>query len=281
MMLSIDLSQWKRPDPYEPGESQFWTDLYISTQMLQAHLDPNTDAASCRPERIDAVCAFLKERLGLAPGSAVVDLGCGPGLYSRRLASLGCDVTGIDFSKNSIEYAADQARGMANAPKYRLGNYLDWSERQQYDVALLIYEDFGVLASADRQKLLANIHVALRPGGLFALDAAGLAVFHALQKQPARDWEHHGGRGFWRPGEHLVLRERFLYPAIPAACEQYAVADGRATIVYRIHQTYYAPQSIAGELERAGFVVEEAYSSLAGEPWKEDSAQVAVICRKM
>ncbi len=276
--MYFDFSKWRRPEPYEPGEAQFWTDPYVATQMLQAHLDPNTDAASFRPERIDEVCAFLKSRLGLSPGKSIVDLGCGPGLYCRRLADAGCDVTGIDFSKSSIAYAIGQARGMANAPKYRVGNYLEWFEQDQYDAATLIYEDFGVLSPAARKRLLANVYSALKQGGLFALDVASSAVFQKLQQKPARHWEHSSG-GFWRLHNHLVLYERFLFPDISAACEQYAVTDSR-TVIYRNHQTYYRLETIADELSEAGFLVEDCYSSLAGEAWRPDSEQVGVVCRK-
>ena len=277
--MYFDSSKWKRPEPYEPGESQFWTDPYISTQMLQAHLDPNTDAASFRPERIDAVCAFLRGRLGLGPSRAVVDLGCGPGLYSRRLSESGCAVTGIDFSENSIVYATKQSAGEANSPQYRVADYLEWSERQQYDAALLIYEDFGVPSPSQRKKLLGNIHQALRPGGLLALDVASVAAYRALERKPPKRWSLQES-GFWRPHRHLELYECFLYPDIPAVCNQYAVIDDR-TLIYRIFLTYYSPETIGAELLSGGFVVEDIYSSLAGDAWRPDSPQLGVICRKI
>ncbi|SDF39613.1 hypothetical protein SAMN04488542_11040 [Fontibacillus panacisegetis] len=39
----------KKPLLFEKGSSQMWIDEYISQQMLEAHLDPNTDAASRNP----------------------------------------------------------------------------------------------------------------------------------------------------------------------------------------------------------------------------------------
>lgn len=42
-----------KPEPFTPGEPLFWDDPHISSQMLQYHMDPKTEAASRRPETID------------------------------------------------------------------------------------------------------------------------------------------------------------------------------------------------------------------------------------
>ena len=43
------------PPLFEPGETLFWDDPHISAQMLAAHLDPNTNAASRVPETINHI----------------------------------------------------------------------------------------------------------------------------------------------------------------------------------------------------------------------------------
>ncbi|TDX00970.1 class I SAM-dependent methyltransferase [Dinghuibacter silviterrae] len=50
---------------------------------------------------IDALLGYLQPR----PGCRMLDVACGRGRHSRYLASLGFDVTGIDLSPKSIEYA--------------------------------------------------------------------------------------------------------------------------------------------------------------------------------
>ena len=47
----------------------------------------------------------LVTHLHLQPGSRVLDVACGRGRHSKMLAAMGFDVTGIDLSPASIEYA--------------------------------------------------------------------------------------------------------------------------------------------------------------------------------
>src|SRR4030042_1920824 len=95
------------PAPFTPGEPLFWDDPHISSQMLAFHLDPGIDAASRSPQTIDRSVVWITATLGLQPGDAVLDLGCGPGLYASRLAGRGVRLPGGDYSRPSIAYATD------------------------------------------------------------------------------------------------------------------------------------------------------------------------------
>jgi hypothetical protein len=48
-MYTVLQQYLKRPALYERTTEKFWTDPHIAKQMLAAHIDPNTDAASRRP----------------------------------------------------------------------------------------------------------------------------------------------------------------------------------------------------------------------------------------
>jgi hypothetical protein len=68
------------PEPFTPGAPLFWDDPHISQYLLEAHLDPNTEAASRQPDVIEAVIDWLLAYLDVQPGTAWLDMGCGPGL---------------------------------------------------------------------------------------------------------------------------------------------------------------------------------------------------------
>ena len=83
-----------------------WTDAHISKQLLDLHINPDTDTASRNEKSIEKTTAWILEQTA---GNRVLDLGCGPGLYAERLAQAGMGVTGMDFSENSIAYARQSA----------------------------------------------------------------------------------------------------------------------------------------------------------------------------
>ncbi|MBI4788747.1 MAG: class I SAM-dependent methyltransferase [Chloroflexi bacterium] len=78
--------------------------------MLREHLSQAHDAASRRVEIIDKQVAWIHAAVLSGRPTRLVDLGCGPGLYTSRLAKLGHDCIGLDFSPASNAYANERNR---------------------------------------------------------------------------------------------------------------------------------------------------------------------------
>ena len=163
-----------KPVLYEPGDALMWTDPYISQQLLKIHLDPKIDAASRKPESIKKTLEFIYTFCEKS-GMHILDLGCGPGIYTQEIAANGHHVTGMDFSENSIAYAKKQANRNKLNIEYVCQNYLMLDYKEKFDLIMMIYTDFGVLIHDDRKRLLQNIFQALKPGGIFFFDVARLS----------------------------------------------------------------------------------------------------------
>ena len=273
----LDLQQ--PPAPFTPGEPLFWDDPHISARMLAFHLNPSVDTASRSPEVIDRSVAWIATTLGLQPGDAVLDLGCGPGLYASRLAAKGLRVTGVDYSRRSIAYATDYARQHGLDVQYRYQNYLELADENQYDAALLIYGDFCPLSPGQRALLLQNVHRALKPGGHFVLD---VTTRECRKKHSNRNGWRTLESGFWKPGPHLLLEEGFDYPGQNIWLDQSVVIeeDGKIS-VYRNWFQDYTPETITAELQAGSFAFESLCGDLTGKMYTDGSEWIGVVTRKV
>ena len=246
--------------------------------MLATHLDPQTDLASRRPEIIARSVAWIGRESGLPPGPAVVDLGCGPGLYASRLAELGYQVAGVDFPPSSIAYARRYALDHQLKIDYRCQDYLSLADESAFDAALLIYGDFCPLSPDQRRKLLANVHRLLKPGGWFVLDVSRHKPAPAARSKTG--WVAFPG-GFWRPGPHLVLEQAFAYPEQALQMDQYAVLEESGVLtVYRIWPQGSPSQSITAELRSGHLEVVSLWGDLTGLPDDEAEDWIGIVAQK-
>lgn len=100
----------------------------------------------------------------------LLDLGCGPGIYTESFYKKGYDVSGMDFSERSIAYARNSSYQHKLKINYMQGDYTEIDFGSEYNLLTLIYCDFGVLSNTTRNKLLHNIYDSLLPGGVFLFD---------------------------------------------------------------------------------------------------------------
>ena len=117
-----------------------------------------------------AATTALAEKLAIAPGDRVLDLGCGLGGPSRHLASVyGCTVAGIDLNPSLIDLACMLTRraGLSGTVTHRTGDATDLPfEPGSIDLA---WTQHVVMNIEDRHALYAGVHRVLRPGGRFAM----------------------------------------------------------------------------------------------------------------
>lgn len=267
------------PPLFAPGEPLFWADPHISKGLLDAHLSPQTDAASRRPGTIEQTVRWLMTRFKPGPGDQVLDLGCGPGLYAERLARAGLHVTGIDFSPRSLDYARQSASRQKLLITYRCENFLALDDFEQYALALQIYGELSVFAPDVLADLLRRVYRALLPGGWFVFDVS--TAQHSARYRTLDRWSAVES-GFWKPEPYLLLERSYHYPDAQAHVDQYVVitADGTVSI-YRNWFVDYTRASITAALEGAGFAVRGVWSDLTGAPYDPAAEWLGVAAQKV
>jgi SAM-dependent methyltransferase len=167
----------RRPEPWsEYTARELWTDPHTSQQMLAYHLAKTVDAASRNHAFLDRSARWIVSHFELTPGARIVDFGCGPGLYAQRLARAGLDVTGIDFSENSLAYARDAASREGLRIDYVHADYLEFQTDRGFDLVLMIMCDFCALNPDQRAALLKKFRSLLADGGKVLLDVYSPAM---------------------------------------------------------------------------------------------------------
>jgi len=265
-----------RPGPFEYyTAAELWTDEHTSAQMLANHLNEKIDLSSRKAAFIDKSAAWLAEHLGVAAGTRVIDFGCGPGLYAARLAKLGADVTGIDFSPRSIAYARDQAKAAGLAIEYINRNYLEFTPDRVYDVALMIFCDFCALSPAQRKALLVIFRAALKPGGRVVMDVCSRTGFE--KRSEGSSYGRNLMDGFWSPGPYYGFLNTFKYEAEKVVLDKFTIIENAKTKTVYNWLQYFSVESLTREFQQAGFTIDEVFADVAGKPYEAGADEFAVV----
>lgn len=271
------LKEWmKRPEIYAKSTDKFWDDEYISEQLLSLHLNPDVESASKTKETIEAESAFIIDTAAINADKAVLDMGCGPGLYIKEFAKTGAMVTGIDLSERSIRYANENIKPEYPNTLFMKKNYLDMDFENSFDTATLIYYDFCVLSVDDQKTLLSKIHKALKTDGLFVFD-----ILTENMKMPAATGISVCNGGLWSPAPYIEIQQNFIYENPKTLGQQYVVIeeDGTARIT-RFFSRLFSINEIQELLKENGFKVKHFYRSLKGEDFSSDSETCGIIAVK-
>lgn len=260
------------PPVYAESSKPFWDDEHISKNMLAAHLNTEGDGASRKLDTIRDSVSWLCQYCGDVKGKRLLDLGCGPGLYSELLSDMGFSVTGIDFSKRSIEYARDHAKETGRDIDYRYQNYLEIDYEKEFDIAILVYYDYGVLSPRDREVLLAKVHRALKKGGIFVLDVLNKLQLSLFRETQSIIFEN---TGFWSPQPHVVIQRNVLYGETGNTLERYLVMTEDITECFNIWNQVYSKETFTAEISRRYFETRDLYDDICGSPF---TGQAEGIC---
>jgi len=113
------------------------------------------------------------EWLDAKPGERILDLGCGDGQLTQRIAATGAILTGVDASAQMV--AAARARGIsAGEAKAELLPYPDAG----YDA---VFSNAALHWVRDQDAMMAQVRRVLRPGGRFVAELGGHGNIAAIR----------------------------------------------------------------------------------------------------
>jgi ubiquinone/menaquinone biosynthesis C-methylase UbiE len=163
---------------------------------------------------VHVIHSLALKRLSLNPGMRVLDIGCGPGRLTARIAKeVGPtgDVVGIDVDPRTLRLAEKHAHasGLKNVHFVLAGVGEGKLGQSRFDRAVLV----AVLGEIiDRNSAMAEIFQALKPGGLLSATEVAVDPHRQSTKEIRRLAE---GTGFVEQalfGNRLLLTINFVKP---------------------------------------------------------------------
>ncbi|OPG94435.1 hypothetical protein B2I21_31105 [Chryseobacterium mucoviscidosis] len=268
----------KIPEPFEEGTIQIWLDSDRADLVLKAHFDENIPGGSRDSGFIDETIGFISEIAPLENYKKVIDLGCGPGFYSQKLAVKGYDVVGVDFNKKSIEYAVNEAEKKNLSIDYRNEDITDIEIENEFDVALLIYQIYSVFSPENRKKILSNIHRGLKSGGLILLDVLSETSYEKFEQNFM--WGLSRKNNPFSDKKHLSLYASIKYPDNVSLSKNVMVFGDGEVVNYHYWNQHFTIESMEKEANNAGFTLEKIYADVNGGDYKADSESFAAVLKK-
>lgn len=268
-----------RPTPFQfYTADELWTDEHTSMKMLEYHLNESVDLSSRNKDFIARSVKWIVSHFRIETNTSIADFGCGPGLYTALFAENNADVTGIDFSKRSIQYARKIADQKGLSINYFQQNYLEFETEKRFDLITVIFCDFCALSPAQRKALLAKFHKFLKPGGSILLDVHSLYAFN--NRDEVATYEYNQLDHFWSSENYYGFLNTFKYEKEKVTLDKYTIIEKkRIRVVYNWLQ-YFSQDSLRKEFEENGFDIIEFYSDVAGSAFSSDSLDMAVVAKK-
>ncbi|WP_066857462.1 class I SAM-dependent methyltransferase [Halodesulfovibrio spirochaetisodalis] len=256
---------------------QLWTDPYVATQMLDYHLNQDVELASRNERFIGNSVRWLDSKFGLGNHIKVIDFGCGPGLYTSRFARYGAEVTGVDFSVNSIKYARKYAAEHALAITYVEQNYLDFEPEEKFDLITMIMCDFYALSPQQRGKLLKKWECMLAPDGAIVLDVCTDKAFAACEESAT--FERNLMNGFWASRDYFGFLNGFVYKEENVKLDKYTIVlPDEVRIIYNWLQ-FFTLEALTEEVEAQGLRIDSVHNDVCGTKYT-GSDEMAVVLRR-
>lgn len=234
-----------------------WDEPGFSARMLREHLDQHHDRASRQRRTIDIHVEWIFQTvLGGRPGG-VLDLGCGPGLYTERLAALGCACTGVDISPASIDHARRVADERDLPCSYVLGDIRTVDLGAGHDLAICVFGELNTFARSDVVGILRRVARSLRPGGALLLEAH---TYDSVVAEGVRGtgW-YTATTGLFSDRPHLVLYEHAWDETAARALTRYHVLDDagavgeHAEVLYAYTEDEYRQLLVAAGFDSTSF----------------------------
>jgi SAM-dependent methyltransferase len=219
---------------------------------------------------------FIDRVLGLKDGGIILDLCCGQGRHSVKLAEKGYYVIGLDSSQSLLDLARECITASPCPSDLWLveGDMRDIPVRPgTCDAVINLFTSFGFFDDAENLRVLEAVASVLKPAGKFLLDYWNPYV--AAQLDGTRNW-------WWITENLLALAEaRYDFSANRLRDLRTLVDIGRSSVENAVREVrFYMLPELEQMMEKAGLHILEVYGDVDEREYDVESRRLITVSGK-
>ncbi|RMG24398.1 MAG: class I SAM-dependent methyltransferase [Methanobacteriota archaeon] len=235
-------------------------------------------------------------------GSPILELGCGSGRVTLKLAGAGYTVVGIDLSRKMLDIARRKLQEAPQEVQQRIElDQQDMSRLhlpgKQFNLALMPYGEFAHVLERERQDAtLKAVYNHLRPGGRLIIGMSNWDPHEeriSFEKVGIARWGHSmplkfEGVFYDEENERVITRylARGYDPSVQIAVHVYIheINDKEGRLIARktnvLPIRYVFRYEMEMLLEKAGFAVEDIFGYYDKSEFRYNSKRMIFVARK-
>ncbi|MFJ2652037.1 class I SAM-dependent methyltransferase [Streptomyces sp. NPDC087420] len=206
--------------------------------------------------------------LDFPPGTRVLDLCCGPGLFLVPLARRGYAVTGVDLSPSLLERATDACAEAEVGVRLLRADMLAYADPGSFDVVLNVFTSFGYFDDpGDNLQVLRNAWTSLAPGGRLLVDVMGKEVLAGWIGRP---------QAVDLPDGSYVVQRDVVLDSWRRLRTDWTLVRGTTARTASITSFLYSGAELHDLFVAAGFTDVECFGGFDGSPYDQHSRRLIV-----
>lgn len=257
------------------NETDWWKtvfdDKYLDTQL-----------GNLTAERTRREVDFIVSAIGLKPEDKILDLACGHGRHCIELARRGFfRVTGLDYSSLFITKAKQDAQSANVDIHFMRGDMRNLTFKNEFDVVLLLFTAFGYFDDATNNKVLRQIHEALKTNGYFFIDvASGEETRRLFQENGVKKKSTFKISRKLQGGSKLVYETGWFDPVTNVAHfrNEWNTKEGKKEYDYWLR--VYTMSQYERMLADTGFEIKKTWGNYDGRPFgAQDTSRTLILSK--
>lgn len=223
----------------------------------------------------DAIDRYV-ERFG-GRKNILLDLACGTGNLSERMAKMGYDVIGVDSSEEMLNIALDKKYDSGLPIQYLCQDMTELDMYGTIDVTVCVLDSLNHLANIDEvAKTFQKVSLFAYPDGMFIFDVNTVFKHREILSCNAFTYDLDGLFCVWQneydPDDDSVdILLDFFEKNEQGSYDRFQES---------FTEKAYSRQEIEDKLSSAGFEILAAYDGYTNDPVHDESQRIVYVARK-